>query len=819
MRKLRLSTFSSLVIIWLLLFNQGWISSVSAVNAADEQFFPQTGQMLSGKFLDYWKAHGGLATFGYPLTSPRPEKSPTDSKVYLTQWFERNRFELHPEKAGTKYEVLLGLLGNELRQDAWQVDPDFVRTPLVFDSTIPASQQSYFEQTGHNLRLRFLEYWQQNGSLERFGFPISEEYPELDPITGKVYVVQWFERARFEHHPENRPPYDVLLGLLGRQIVQPSNYPTLVWKMGGQPFSLGRTTGMVVDSRGAVYVAGASPFPMLKFDLNGRLILGWGETGADPGQLKNPVALALDKAGNVYVSDAGNARITKFDPVGHFLVQFGEAGKGDGQFGAKFDNVMELWVGGPQGLAVNSQGEILVVDPLNNRVEKFDQNGRYLSQFGSYGRSDGQFRSPYAVAVDREDNIYVTDQDNGRVQKFDSNAKFLLKFGSRGSEEGQFNGPANLTIDSRGNIFVSDWSTRVQKFAPTGHFLKQWGRPANLAKPKVEDLSSVRDVAIDRQDNLYVLATGNNGVYKFSNDGQFLLKWDDKLKNNPFNSPDLAAIDSKGNLYVADIEDNLILKFDRLGQLLLKWNITLDKDISPESSLRIAALTIDKADNLYVGLNWGKIYIQKYDPEGGLLAILAVGDYSSSSKDLKDTLSQGGLAVDNQNNLFLANNIRGEIWKVDLDGKLLVQLRDPSSKNNLFDALGPIVLDDQENLIVATPGAIRKLDQTGRLLISYPGLPQPTEYSTPMATALALDQTGNLYVAIDWKRLIYQYDRQGVLTRDWGSLGQAAGQLGSNGSYYPRSPGGLAVDDNKYLYIVDTSNQRLQKYLQPFLKL
>src|SRR5689334_3429766 len=95
--------------------------------ADDSQFFPQTGHIINGKFLQYWRANGGLATYGYPLTEAHNELNPEDGKIYLTQWFERHRLELHPENAGTKYEVLTGLLGNQLKREALAVDPHFQR--------------------------------------------------------------------------------------------------------------------------------------------------------------------------------------------------------------------------------------------------------------------------------------------------------------------------------------------------------------------------------------------------------------------------------------------------------------------------------------------------------------------------------------------------------------------------------------------------------------------------------------------------------------------------------------------------------------------
>ncbi|NWJ47004.1 MAG: hypothetical protein HXX08_14170 [Chloroflexi bacterium] len=192
--------------------------------AADiSRYFPETGHTVAGKFLQYWQANGGLATYGYPITDAQAEVDPETGKTFTMQWFERNRMELHSENAGTKYEVLLGLLGKDLNRSRLATDPVFQKATKLNDASLPQDQQWYFNETGHNLRGGFLKYWQENGGVERLGIPISEELKETDPETGKTFTVQWFERARFEYHPENQKPYDILLGLLGKQI---KNGPT-----------------------------------------------------------------------------------------------------------------------------------------------------------------------------------------------------------------------------------------------------------------------------------------------------------------------------------------------------------------------------------------------------------------------------------------------------------------------------------------------------------------------------------------------------------------------------------------------------------------
>ena len=76
-------------------------------------YFAQTGHTLADPFLGYWQAHGGLPVYGYPISEAFQEKSPTDGKTYLVQYFERNRLEYHPEAKGTAFEIQLGLLGKE----------------------------------------------------------------------------------------------------------------------------------------------------------------------------------------------------------------------------------------------------------------------------------------------------------------------------------------------------------------------------------------------------------------------------------------------------------------------------------------------------------------------------------------------------------------------------------------------------------------------------------------------------------------------------------------------------------------------------------
>lgn len=182
-------------------YASSWVFSALKPDA-NNVYFKETGYFIAQPFLQYWHEHGGLAAFGYPISYRIQETSKDTGETYTAQYFERARFELH---AATGDQVILGRLGAILH-------------PLEAAASKVNGAQ-FFPETGHNLSGPFLSYWQEHGGLAVFGYPISEEHMEKNPIDGKEYKVQYFERNRFELHPEKQgTPYEVQLGLLGTQL-------------------------------------------------------------------------------------------------------------------------------------------------------------------------------------------------------------------------------------------------------------------------------------------------------------------------------------------------------------------------------------------------------------------------------------------------------------------------------------------------------------------------------------------------------------------------------------------------------------------------
>jgi peptide/nickel transport system substrate-binding protein len=206
---------------------------------------------VSGRFLEVWSKNGNdqANTYvnGLPITAVRNEISTEDGKTYSTQWFERARYEAHPENTAP-YDVLLGRLGAKQVEGRGGVDPATkkVRNPadeafVGIDKPADANgtTKAWFQETRHSVSGKLKEYWDKYGGLQQFGFPLSEAFDEISATDGKTYSVQYFERGRAEVHPEKAAPYEVEFGLLGVQ--QYKQTPVAADKLAFAPIA-GQTT-------------------------------------------------------------------------------------------------------------------------------------------------------------------------------------------------------------------------------------------------------------------------------------------------------------------------------------------------------------------------------------------------------------------------------------------------------------------------------------------------------------------------------------------------------------------------------------------------
>lgn len=220
---------------------------------------------------------------------------------------------------------------------------------------------------------------------------------------------------------------------------------------------------LAVDQQGNAYVTNYNANTFSKYGPDGKQIATWGDgKGQGDGQFLTIGGIAVDGQGNIYVGDQQGARIEKFDASGEFLTSW------------KLNTPP-----GPAGLGVDAQGNVYVAlrQPQDHYVEKYSADGELLASWGSKGTQEGQFKAgygqgPWAIAVDAEGNNYVTDPENNRVQKFDADGKFL--FSLTGSEDQSFVRASAVALDSQGNVYVGDRSGTLFKFDSDGKFLGLW---------------------------------------------------------------------------------------------------------------------------------------------------------------------------------------------------------------------------------------------------------------------------------------------------------------------------------------------------------
>jgi sugar lactone lactonase YvrE len=241
----------------------------------------------------------------------------------------------------------------------------------------------------------------------------------------------------------------------------------------------------------------------------------WGSSGTGPGQFQAPGGIAIDPAGNVYVADPGNNRVQKFDRNGTFLSRIGGVGSPPAQ-----------QLVGPSGVTVDRGGTVYVADTGNNRVQAFDMNLTFLSQMGIGGLGGvnlGQMFGPQGIAVDGAGRVHIADTGNNRTQTFAANGTPLSFLGAPGGLGGfgigQFLRPSGIAVDAANSIYVADTgNNRVQVFNPDGSFAGQIGGTGSA----IGQVIAPQGVAVDNQSNVYVADTGNNRVQKYAKNGTYL---------------------------------------------------------------------------------------------------------------------------------------------------------------------------------------------------------------------------------------------------------------------------------------------------------
>ncbi len=264
----------------------------------------------------------------------------------------------------------------------------------------------------------------------------------------------------------------------------------------------------------------------------------------------------------------------------------------------------------PSGLCLTPDGNILLTDDFNHRIQVYDPQFNLIHSFGEKGKDQGQLQYPKGIAVDKEGNIYVADSWNHRIQKFDPKGNPLLSFGSCGDGKGELNEPWDILIDSSGVLVVVErYNHRIQFFDAEGKSLGWIGQrgttleenlanlyetPLNLLAPPLFEFPT--SIAVDSCGNYFITDSGNHRIRKFNNNWKEILTFGDQGdQSGQFQYPLCVSISPNDLLYIADLNNNRIQMYTSFGQYLS----TIDQADIP---LEAPCLTlVDSAGNLFVG--------------------------------------------------------------------------------------------------------------------------------------------------------------------------------------------------------------------------
>jgi len=265
------------------------------------------------------------------------------------------------------------------------------------------------------------------------------------------------------------------------------NWPTLPADL-----KLGGVAAVATDSTDRVYLFHRGKSPILVFDRDGKYLRSWGE-----GLVKTSHGLRIDRENNIWTTDIAHHLVMKFNAEGKLLLTLGK--KDDpGATPDKFNK--------PTDVAVAANGDFYVADGYgNSRVVKFSKDGKYLKEWGTKGKGEGEFNLPHAVCVDDKGQVYVGDRENNRVQLFDADGKFLSQWKDSGA-------PYGLYLTDQGQLLVADGrASGVRLLDDEGKPVSRWGEKGTGAG----QFQMPHWLCVDSQGALYVAEVTGQRVQKF----------------------------------------------------------------------------------------------------------------------------------------------------------------------------------------------------------------------------------------------------------------------------------------------------------------
>ncbi|MGY5853187.1 MAG: 6-bladed beta-propeller, partial [Candidatus Thorarchaeota archaeon] len=502
-------------------------------------------------------------------------------------------------------------------------------------------------------------------------------------------------------------------------------------------------------------------------------IYGWEEQGVF--ELEDPIPYPWnipEIGGNSSLPGPRDSNYTTFQPrdVYSYMGRIGVGGEAPGE------------VAYPTSIAFDASGNMYIVDKGNHRIQKFSNDGEYITHWGGFGTGDGYFADPHGITIGSDNHVYVTDSANHRVQKFTITGAHNASWGSYGSNDDEFIYPEGIAIDDYGFLYVSDTgNNRVKKMnSTTGEVIDIW-----------TGFDTPRGIAVNFNDFIFIVDSHHHQVQIYNYTGEYLGAWGSfGADADTFVDPRGIAIDSEGHVFITDYSLDQIKKFTWWGTFIGYWGST---GIDPGEFYHPEGVAIGPQKYVYIadsGVNRTQLF--------ALETYQLLNNWEH--EDLEITM---GSACDSSDNLYVTDYYNGTIKKFSPSGLLIAILSvNGSEPGELFQPWG-IAVDSNDDLYVSEIGnhRISKFTSEGTFILTWGTLgSSSSEFNNPVG--VALDSANNVYIADMYNNRIQKFNSQGDFIMEWGSTGSGDGEFSA--------PAGIDIDSNDVVYVVDYLNHRIQ---------
>jgi len=687
----------------------------------------------------------------------------------------------------------------------------------VFDTDVGKWQYSRIQ--------KFTPHGQFIGTLER-------KTPDADTIKSPIDLA--FDNEgnvlvlAVDYRPKPNLTYGVRIEKYSRQGEFLSQWGAEAGSGDGQ---FQRPSAIAVDAEGNIYITEIANYRVQKFDSSGKFLTKWGAPGEGNGLFRGGArSIAMDKTGGLYVLD-GNS-VQKFTPKGEFIARWETPGEMARRFAVDshcniyvtYENSYEVIKINPNGntvsrwrcagtgdglfrepgsIAMSPSDHILVADVWNYRIQSFDSEGRFVSQWG--GETEP---AAWNLATDESGDLYVGCGDANEVQKFDPEGRLLCRWGSSGSGEGQFQTVSSIAVGSAGQVYVADGGNcRVQEFTGNGEFLAKWGTKGTGDG----QFDGLFFIAADRSGHVWVgdcLRNGTHRMQKFNADGTFLMAWTRKIVTPRIGYPGV-AVDAAGNSYYAF--QNRIEKYDAEGNLVSGYG---QKKFTEDDLGQVWAICVDPTGCLYMtGPAAPQTFspnsagsIRKFDADGKMVA-----KWTGENTEGKVRYPNGAITVDHAGNIYASSWASPWIRRFSSGGTPMAEFLIAPSREGRFTELGGVTVDRSDRVYAVESSdvdwwygvpSIKQFDPNGQIAKTWDVARIEGRIKYPVR--ITVDGAGSMYVTDQNTNCVHKLDAQGKYIKSWGEKGTGNGQFDT--------PEGIAADASGHVYVCDRQNSRIQKF-------